>query len=65
MANVEYRFPIMMAFATGGIPLMIQGIMGNVFFDIAAACNDINNFRISYLDQNDVRHPADVFMSAG
>ena len=65
MANVEYRFPIMMAFATGGIPLMIQGVMGNVFFDMAAACNDFSDFRISYLDDNEVRHPADLYMSSG
>jgi hypothetical protein len=65
MANIEYRFPIFMAFATGGIPLMVQGVMGNVFFDLAAACNDINKFRISYVDAQDGRRPADMFMSMG
>jgi hypothetical protein len=66
MANIEYRFPILMAFATGGIPLIIQGVMGNFFFDIGTAFTDFNTFRISYIDSvSKVRYPADLFMSSG
>jgi Tol biopolymer transport system component len=61
--NAEYRFPIFMAFAAGGLPIMIQGVMGNAFFDIGAAWTD--DFRISNLDENGIRHPENLFMSSG
>ena len=37
MANIEYRFPLLLAFGTGGLPLVVQGIMGNVFCDVGFA----------------------------
>ena len=37
VANAEYRFPLLLAFGTGGIPLVVQGIMGNIFCDFGAA----------------------------
>ena len=63
IANFEYRFPIMMVFATGGIPLFIQGIMGNFFYDVGAAWSD--DFRISRINERQLREPADLYMSAG
>ncbi len=63
MANIEYRFPIFMAFMAGGFPMLIQGVMGNVFFDIGGAWTD--DFRISYTAYNGNRYPANMLMSAG
>ncbi|MPN44554.1 hypothetical protein SDC9_192119 [bioreactor metagenome] len=64
MANIEYRFPIFMAIATGGIPLFIQGVMGNIFYDVGAAWSDV--FRISHVDEaTQMRVPDNLYMSAG
>jgi outer membrane protein assembly factor BamA len=64
IANIEYRFPILMALATGGMPILIQGIMGNVFYDVGAAWT--KNFRISTFDEyTQKRIPSDLYMSAG
>jgi outer membrane protein assembly factor BamA len=65
IANFEYRFPILMAFATGGIPLFVQAIMGNAFFDIGASWNDTKTLRFSSKDDTGTRYPENVFMSAG
>jgi outer membrane protein assembly factor BamA len=66
MANIEYRFPILMAFATGGVPLIIQGIMGNFFFDIGTSFNDTKSFQISRIDpMTNQRVPGNVLMSTG
>jgi Tol biopolymer transport system component len=63
VANIEYRFPILMAFGAGGLPILIQGIMGNVFYDIGTAFN--NDFRISHVNENDTRVVDNLYMSAG
>ena len=68
--NAEYRFPIFMALATGGLPLIIQGVMGNIFYDAGAAWT--KDFKISKLvlekngeEEKLVRKPADLYMSSG
>lgn len=63
MANLEYRFPILMAFNAGGLPLFIQGIQGNVFYDVGATWN--NSLKISYTAEDGTRYPGDLYMSAG
>ena len=63
MLNAEYRFPLFIALATGGLPLIIQGVMGNVFYDLGAAWT--NDFRISRLNDGGHREPANLYMSSG
>ena len=63
LANIEYRFPIFMALMTGGVPVLIQGVMGNLFMDVGGLWSD--NFRISSKDVNGNRIPENLLMSAG
>lgn len=63
LTNIEYRFPIFMALMTGGIPLIIQGVMGNAFLDVGGTWTD--DFKITQHDANGVRKPANLLMSAG
>ncbi|MCL2039582.1 MAG: hypothetical protein FWG85_04035 [Bacteroidetes bacterium] len=58
MVNAEYRFPLLLAFGTGGLPLVVQGIMGNVFCDAGFAFNkDIKVKEMQYGDE--------IFLSMG
>ncbi len=63
MTNIEYRFPIFMALMAGGAPVLIQGIMGNTFLDVGGVWDE--NFKITQLDENGNRKPANLLMSAG
>ena len=58
LANVEYRFPILLAFGTGGIPLFVQGIMGNLFCDIGFAFD--KNKKLAAMEYGE-----DIFLSSG
>lgn len=63
LINTELRFPLFTALVAGPIPILIQGVMGNIFLDIGGAFND--KFVASQIDVNDKKVPKDLYMSAG
>ena len=63
MTNIEYRFPIFMALMTGGVPFLIQGVMGNLFLDVGGLWKD--DFKISIIDSDGKRIPKNLLMSTG
>jgi Tol biopolymer transport system component len=58
LANIEYRFPLLLAFGTGGLPLVVQGIMGNVFCDLGASFPTNNKL-------SSMKYGEDIFLSSG
>jgi outer membrane protein assembly factor BamA len=45
------------------IPVLFQGVMGSIFYDIGGVWTD--SFKSTYKDLNGTPHPADLLMSAG
>jgi len=58
LANIEYRFPLLLAFGTGGLPIVVQGILGNVFCDLGFAFN-------KDIKLKDMQYGDDIFLSMG
>ncbi len=63
MLNTELRFPLFTALVAGPIPILLQGVMGNLFLDIAGAFTD--DFVASETNVFGDRQPRDLYMSAG
>ncbi|OGU56250.1 MAG: hypothetical protein A2X64_10090 [Ignavibacteria bacterium GWF2_33_9] len=63
LINTELRFPLFTALLAGPVPILFQGIMGSVFFDMGGAFNE--KFIASYIDYFGNRHPQDMMMSTG
>ena len=66
LTNFEMRFPLFQALVAGPIPILLQGVMGSFFFDMAGAWSgDLNSFRASEIDAYGMSVPKDLRMSAG
>lgn len=63
LVNTELRFPLFTALVAGPIPILLQGVMGNMFLDVAGAFND--KFVASQTDVFGNKIPKDLFVSAG
>jgi Tol biopolymer transport system component len=63
VTNAEFRFPLIQALVTGGVPLLFQAIMGGVFFDMGGAWNTI--FVATQRNRIGEVIPRDLLMSAG
>ncbi|MBP7214625.1 MAG: PD40 domain-containing protein [Candidatus Kapabacteria bacterium] len=63
LSNAELRFPLFTALLAGPIPVLFQGVMGSIFYDIGGVWT--NSFKSTYKDLNGTPHPADLLMSAG
>lgn len=63
LLNAELRFPIFAVLAAGPMPIFIQGIMGNIFFDMGTAFND--NFEATAFDQYGNKAYKDLLISSG
>lgn len=64
--NFELRFPLFQALTAGPIPILMQGVMGNLFFDIGGAWSgDWTSFKSMQLDYEGNSVPKDLRMSAG
>ena len=63
LTNAEFRFPLIQALVTGGVPLLFQAIMGSVFFDMGGAWND--SFVATARNNQGQVIPNDLLMSAG
>ncbi len=63
LTNAEFRFPLIQALVTGGVPLLFQAIMGSVFFDMGGAWNT----KFIATQRNEIGEvvPRDLLMSAG
>jgi outer membrane protein assembly factor BamA len=61
--NSELRFPLFTALLAGPVPVLFQGVMASMFFDMGGAFNE--KFVASYVDQENNRHPQDLIMSTG
>jgi len=63
VSNTELRFPLFYALVAGPVPVLLQGVMSTLFFDIGGAWTD--DFKISKIDANGKRVPADMIFSSG
>lgn len=63
MTNAELRFPLFTALVAGPVPILLQGVMGSLFFDAGGAWNE--GFVISKEDINGKKIPANMIMSSG
>lgn len=63
LTNIEMRFPLFTALLAGPVPVLFQGIMGSLFLDVGGAWDD--DFIISKVDEEGIRSPANLLMSAG
>ena len=66
LSNVELRFPILAALATGPLPVILQGITGVGFMDIGGAWyGDYSSFRSTITLPTGDKVPKDLLMSLG
>lgn len=66
LTNFEMRFPLFQALVAGPIPVLIQGVMGSFFFDMAGAWSgDLKSFRSLQTDSEGRTVPKDLRMSTG
>ncbi len=64
--NFELRFPLFTALVAGPVPILLQGVMGSLFFDIGGAWSgDFSNFKSTTIDFDGNTIPNDLRMSAG
>lgn len=64
--NFELRFPLFQALVAGPLPILLQGVMGNLFCDIGGAWSgDWKSFRSMEKDLQDRTVPKDLRVSAG
>ncbi|MFA6570864.1 MAG: BamA/TamA family outer membrane protein, partial [Bacteroidota bacterium] len=65
LTNAEFRFPMFTALLAGPIPMLIQGVMGNIFLDMGGAWNgSVQSFKSTRIEDGLVK-PNDLLMSAG
>jgi len=60
MANVELRYPLFTALVAGPIPILLQGVMGNFFLDVATVWD--NDFKPVY---NPALMESNLMLSSG
>jgi outer membrane protein assembly factor BamA len=63
LSNAELRFPLFTALLAGPIPVLFQGVMGSIFYDIGGVWTD--TFKATYKGADGTVHPNDLLMSAG
>lgn len=63
MINSELRFPLFTALLAGPVPVLFQGVMASVFFDMGGAFD--KEFVAAEKDIWGTKHPRDMMMSAG
>ena len=63
LINTELRFPLFTALIAGPVPILFQGVMGNMFLDIGGAFND--KFVATQIDIDGKKIPKDLYISAG
>lgn len=63
LSNAELRFPLFTALLAGPVPILFQGVMGSIFYDIGGVWTD--SFKSTYKDANGTPQPGDLLMSAG
>jgi Tol biopolymer transport system component len=63
LSNAELRFPLFTALLAGPVPILFQGVMGSIFYDIGGIWTD--SFKSTYKDENGTPQPGNLLMSAG
>lgn len=63
LINTELRFPLFTALLAGPVPILFQGVMGNMFLDVGGAFTD--KFVAAEIDANGNKRPRDLYISAG